>query len=349
MIGMYARMVVPMLLVLLPAQLQHSNAVDARAIDLIILEHYHPDAEYVRISVVDGDTVRLLDRGESVRLVGYNAYELREPLGKDAKAYLQGLCSDGHAYMLVDRLEPRDRYGRLLGYLWCSVRVDGYTAWISVQRAFLTSNLIKDELYIRPDLYPYWVWREKMEMVFDGAEGRIGRVTVVDADGVRTHNATSVTLPVGVYRVCLASGDPCMLVNTLDRYDDNDDGNGGDGVYRVDVDELIHTKETIHVSSVEGRRMAFIHIDVPSLYIGSVRIVADGGFMARVKVVTDDGRVMASVVRDGSDEVQIDSRVILVKVYMVKKDSREVCIDGLGGSVMLNGTGVDRPCVRFGR
>lgn len=317
-----------------------SQAIAYEPVDIIVLEHYHPDAEYVRIRVVDGDTVKLLDREESLRLVGYDAYELREPLGRDAKAYLQSLCSDGHAYMLVDALEPRDRFGRLLGYLWCSVKVDGYTPWIPVQRAFLASDLIKGELYIEPDLYPYWVWRESREIRLDLSSGMIGRITVVGSDGIRVYeNVTGIRVPAGVYRVCTAHGDDrCLLVNMLDA-----------GVYTVDIGELIGGEGTVHLSSIEGRRMAFIRAEIPSKQIGSIGITHPGdGIMARVKVVTDDGGMMTYTLRDGRDNVQIDDRVILIKIYILKKGSSEVCIEGLSGMrIMLNGIPVERPCIRF--
>lgn len=318
-------------------------------IDLIVSEHHHPDAEYARIRVVDGDTVRLLDRQESLRLVGYDAYELREPLGNDAKAYLQSICDEGHAYMLIDALEPRDRFGRLLGYLWCSMEVDGYTAWVSVQRAFLASDLIKSQLYIKPDLYPYWVWSEGKEIRFEGgAKGiDIGKVTLVGSDGIKVYeNTNSIYVHAGVYRVCIASNDSCMIVNTLDE----DDGK----VYMIDVanmvmDGMVDDTNVIHVRSVEGSRMTFIHAEMPSMYIRTIRIAADDGFMARIKAVTDDGRIITSTLRDGRDQVHVDAKALLIKVYMVKKDSREVCIEGLGGIVMLNNMSVDRPCIRFTR
>ncbi|GBC73847.1 hypothetical protein HRbin04_01254 [archaeon HR04] len=341
----------PLLLLLLlllqsPSLLQEGSAMSMKKYDLIILEHHHPNAEYARISVVDGDTVRLLDKKENLRLVGYNAYELREPLGSDAKAYLQSLCSDGNAYILIDPLEPRDRYGRMLGYLWCKIKIDGYTAWVSVQRAFLTSDLIKNELYIKPDLYPYWVWRGSKEIRFEGYSSKmVGKVTVVGSDGVKVYeNTTSINLAAGVYRVCLASTlDSCILVNALD---DND------AILYINVDDLTNTggSDVIHMRGVEGRRIAFIHAETPSLYIGSIRVVADDGFIAKVKVVTEDGRILTSVVRDGSDQVHIDANTLLIKIYVVKKDSRELCIDGLSTyRMMLNGVSVDRPCIRFSR
>ncbi len=349
--GLSATIMVSIMLSMLLYSHNSEGAVGrSTIIDLIVVEYHHPDAEYARIRVVDGDTVRLSDRGESLRLVGYDAYELREPLGYDAKAYLQRLCSDGSAYILIDKLEPRDRFGRLLGYLWCRVEVDGYTAWVSVQRAFLASDLIKSELYIKPDLYPYWVWREGKEIRFEWDRGRIvngsvdiGKIILVGLDGIKVYeNTTSIDVPAGVYKVCLTSNDSCMLVNTLD----------SDKVYRVNIDGMIadgYDGNSIHVRSVEGNRMVFIRADIPSLHIDSIRVAADDGFIARVKVVTDDG-VITSTLRDGSDHLQIDAEAVLIKIYMLKKGSREVCIEGLSGRVILNGYVVDgRPCIRLNK
>ena len=84
-----------------------------------------PDADSTSVElwyVVDGDTVRL-SNGTYVRLVGYDAYELSEPMGLEAKQALEDLCrawwGARWAWLDVDDLEPRDEYGRLLGYLWC--------------------------------------------------------------------------------------------------------------------------------------------------------------------------------------------------------------------------------------
>ena len=68
--------------------------------------------------VVDGDTVRL-SNGTYVRLVGYDAYELSELMGPEAKQALESLCrwalQGSEAALDMDDLEPRDKYGRLLG------------------------------------------------------------------------------------------------------------------------------------------------------------------------------------------------------------------------------------------
>ena len=119
--------------------------------------------------VVDGDTVRL-SNGTYVRLVGYDAYELSEPMGPEAKQALENLCKlalrGSKAALDMDDLEPRDKYGRLLGYLWCpymGVRFEDGSEmvdWVNVNKWFLTqgSQYVKRALYIPPDEHPYWVW-----------------------------------------------------------------------------------------------------------------------------------------------------------------------------------------------
>ncbi|WP_252090077.1 thermonuclease family protein [Pseudomonas sp. MWU13-3659] len=75
-------------------------------------------------SVVDGDTVRLVD-GRSVRLIGINAPEIgrkrraSEPYAEAAKRRLQALvkASDGRIG-LVPGVEGKDKYGRTLAHLY---------------------------------------------------------------------------------------------------------------------------------------------------------------------------------------------------------------------------------------
>ena len=75
--------------------------------------------------VVDGDTVRvsLGHRSETVRYIGVDTPETRRPgtpiecFGRAATAYNRRLV-DGQAVVLRTDAEPRDRYGRLLAYVY---------------------------------------------------------------------------------------------------------------------------------------------------------------------------------------------------------------------------------------
>ena len=84
--------------------------------------------EAVVDDVVDGDTVRVRLAGqaesESVRLIGIDTPEthgpggLRECFGKEASARTAELLPEGTAVRLVRDVEARDRYGRLLAYVY---------------------------------------------------------------------------------------------------------------------------------------------------------------------------------------------------------------------------------------
>lgn len=79
----------------------------------------------VVVRVVDGDTihVRLPDRVEKVRYIGVNTPEIhhptrgREPGGEEALRVNEDLVS-GRLVRLELDVQSRDRYGRLLAYVW---------------------------------------------------------------------------------------------------------------------------------------------------------------------------------------------------------------------------------------
>jgi micrococcal nuclease len=74
--------------------------------------------------VVDGDTVRVLmpdGTEEPVRLIGVNTPESttrHEPYGEEASAYAKRQLPKGRALWLEFDVELRDRYGRILAYVW---------------------------------------------------------------------------------------------------------------------------------------------------------------------------------------------------------------------------------------
>jgi micrococcal nuclease len=77
------------------------------------------------VRVVDGDTihVRVAERVEKVRYIGVNTPEVHhprkgeEPGGRAAMAVNRTLV-DGRRVRLETDVRPRDRYGRLLAYVW---------------------------------------------------------------------------------------------------------------------------------------------------------------------------------------------------------------------------------------
>jgi micrococcal nuclease len=82
------------------------------------------------VRVVDGDTVRVRFPGgsdeESVRLLGIDTPEthgpggLRECFGREASDHTTSLLPPGERVRLVRDVEARDRYGRLLAYVYRS-------------------------------------------------------------------------------------------------------------------------------------------------------------------------------------------------------------------------------------
>jgi len=68
--------------------------------------------------VVDGDTIRCAD-GTRVRLLQIDAPEMDQgPFGRAAGAFLEALTPPGRVVRLETDVERRDRYGRLLAYLY---------------------------------------------------------------------------------------------------------------------------------------------------------------------------------------------------------------------------------------
>jgi micrococcal nuclease len=73
--------------------------------------------------VIDGDTFRAVlagGREEKVRLIGVDAPESTkevEPYGKEAAAYTRKRLSGRTVYLELD-VGERDKYGRLLAYVW---------------------------------------------------------------------------------------------------------------------------------------------------------------------------------------------------------------------------------------
>ncbi len=166
---------------------------------VVVVEVPDDDAEPVHITrVVDGDTVELAN-GRRVRLVGYDAYELSEPLGTLARQELRSLCP-GEAYLDVDDLEPFDRYGRVLGYLWCR-RDAGYTWYVSVQKHFIIGDgrkFTKRLLHIPPDEHPYTLWMTRHTIRFDRA---VEIYVYNDTKSPHKLHGDTLVLTSGVYEV----------------------------------------------------------------------------------------------------------------------------------------------------
>jgi micrococcal nuclease len=104
--------------------------------------------------VSDGDTVRLAGLGR-VRLIGVDTPEVFghvECFGRAASAFARRMLPPGTAVVYQPGVEARDRYGRLLAYLWLA---DGrmFNAML-VERGYATPltippNVEYAELFVR--------------------------------------------------------------------------------------------------------------------------------------------------------------------------------------------------------
>lgn len=73
--------------------------------------------------VIDGDTIQI-NGGERIRLIGVNTPETKAPdqpvgcFGEEASRFTASLLPPGTPVRLVGDVEQRDRYGRLLAYVY---------------------------------------------------------------------------------------------------------------------------------------------------------------------------------------------------------------------------------------
>lgn len=68
------------------------------------------------LEVIDGDTIKL-SNGEIVRYIGMDTAEIEEPFGNVAKEYNRRLV-EGKTVRLEFDIKSRDKYGRLLAYVY---------------------------------------------------------------------------------------------------------------------------------------------------------------------------------------------------------------------------------------
>lgn len=81
--------------------------------------------------VIDGDTIRcdIDGESESIRLIGINTPERGEAKWKEARDFVKELCLDKDVRLEFD-VESRDRYGRMLGYVF-SRDADGNEVFVN--------------------------------------------------------------------------------------------------------------------------------------------------------------------------------------------------------------------------
>jgi len=76
----------------------------------------YPKDRFVVKEIVDGDTIEL-DGGDRLRLLAVDAPEADEPFFEEATSFLRDLLDDQPIRVVFDETR-RDRYGRLLGYVY---------------------------------------------------------------------------------------------------------------------------------------------------------------------------------------------------------------------------------------
>jgi micrococcal nuclease len=113
------------------------------------------------LKVIDGDTIRLED-GRLVRYLGINAPEVRkkvggkwvfdpEPFGEAATALNRKLVEGKTVRLQIDPARPRDRFGRLLAYVFVE----------NERKYFVNVELLKQGL-AKMDIMPLGTEHRKM-------------------------------------------------------------------------------------------------------------------------------------------------------------------------------------------
>lgn len=109
------------------------------------------------ITVIDGDTIEI-ENGNVVRLIGIDAPERGEPFFHESRYELIRLVHYSIVRLERDK-ENKDKYGRLLRYVWRSARITG-------DELFVNAEMVK---WGYAEAYPYPP-NTKYADVFDGYE-----------------------------------------------------------------------------------------------------------------------------------------------------------------------------------
>lgn len=86
------------------------------AVGLLVLLFYPRDEEWKVKSIKDGDTI-IMSTGEEVRYIGIDTPEESQPYFDEAKEFNRKMVGGKRIYLEYDR-ERRDRYFRILAYIW---------------------------------------------------------------------------------------------------------------------------------------------------------------------------------------------------------------------------------------
>ncbi len=125
--------------------------------------------------VIDGDTI-ILDNGETVRLIGVDAPETHHPeipaqrFGEESTDFLRQMIQDRKCTLKFDPNETRDKYGRLLAYV------------------FVEGKLVNAEIIRRGYAYAYtrFNYQRKSEFLLLEREAREKQYGLWDPSSVDT-------------------------------------------------------------------------------------------------------------------------------------------------------------------
>ena len=92
------------------------------------------------IEVTDGDTFKL-STGQSFRLYGVNAPEVKEPLFEEAKAFTQNMVLNREVTFEQEENYQEDKFGRMLGYIF----VDGKNLNLELVKAGLAKVVLYEK------------------------------------------------------------------------------------------------------------------------------------------------------------------------------------------------------------
>lgn len=124
----------------------------------------HTPSTLTVTSVIDGDTVII--NGERVRLIGIDAPESGQlPWGPRATEHLKDILSGNQWKVKVETdVQKRDRYGRILAYLWIDGRLinlemvrDGYAVVLTIPpNVKYAERFVKAQKYARENRKGFW-------------------------------------------------------------------------------------------------------------------------------------------------------------------------------------------------
>lgn len=132
---------------------------------------YSGNAEVVRVQDGDSVIIKIHGRKEKVRLIGIDAPELKQkPWGSEARRHLKELIAASSIRVETDTVK-RDKYGRLLAYIWTS------------SGKFINLEMIKDGYAVLYTIPPNVKYEDKLRAA--QTEAREKKAGIWGSDGLK--------------------------------------------------------------------------------------------------------------------------------------------------------------------